>query len=536
MPGTPSISEIDLEAGSIRLAPKTAESEPQESDSETIVVDGSSLRRPRAPSPVPNQTDADADPDSRFIVDWGENDLEQPTKWSSFKKWKNLWIVSAITFITPSSLSSIYRPLASSMFAPGVPQLMKDFNSDDRIISSFVVSVYILGFAIGPLIIAPMCELYGRKKLYQCCNVLFFIFTIACSEATNLHMLLACRFFAGCAGVAPLTIGAGSIGDLMVAEKRGGAMAIFSVGPLLGPIIGPIAGGFITQGIGWRWVFRILASCSLVVTFVSLFFLDETYSPTLLARRAASLRKQHSEPAYRSKYASDLPAGTVFANALKRPLKMLFMSPIVALLSIHVAFVYGLLYLLFTTLTPVFIGIYGLTTGTAGLMFLGLGVGSILGVMVIGGTSDKIYMHYQAKNGGVGKPEFRLPALMYCSLFVPVGLFWYGWSAESDKHLLVPIFGTVLIAFGMLSVMLPVQSYLVDAYTQYAASAVAAVTILRSLLGALLPLAGQPMYAALGFGWGNTLLGSVALALVPVPWVFWRYGERIRGKMTVSLD
>ncbi|EKD14387.1 hypothetical protein MBM_07617 [Drepanopeziza brunnea f. sp. 'multigermtubi' MB_m1] len=585
MPGTPSISEIDLEAGSIRLAPKTAESEPQESDSETIVVDGSSLRRPRAPSPVPNQTDADADPDSRFIVDWGENDLEQPTKWSSFKKWKNLWIVSAITFITP---------LASSMFAPGVPQLMKDFNSDDRIISSFVVSVYILGFAIGPLIIAPMCELYGRKKLYQCCNVLFFIFTIACSEATNLHMLLACRFFAGCAGVAPLTIGAGSIGDLMVAEKRGGAMAIFSVGPLLGPIIGaskpvftpiacPIAGGFITQGIGWRWVFRILASCSLVVTFVSLFFLDETYSPTLLARRAASLRKQHSEPAYRSKYASDLPAGTVFANALKRPLKMLFMSPIVALLSIHVAFVYGLLYLLFTTLTPVFIGIYGLTTGTAGLMFLGLGVGSILGVMVIGGTSDKIYMHYQAKNGGVGKPEFRLPALMYCSLFVPVGLFWYGWSAESDKHLLVPIFGTVLIAFGMLSVMvrtsflhihpytihphgshsrnphpsltppwcqfristdsspsslskLPVQSYLVDAYTQYAASAVAAVTILRSLLGALLPLAGQPMYAALGFGWGNTLLGSVALALVPVPWVFWRYGERIRGKMTVSLD
>ncbi|KAI9046987.1 hypothetical protein LZ554_009062 [Drepanopeziza brunnea f. sp. 'monogermtubi'] len=533
MQGTASNSEIDLEAGSIRSAPKKTESEPQESDSDTIVVDGSSLRRPIAPAPVPNQTDADADadadpdPDQRFIVDWGENDLEQPTKWSSFKKWKNLWIVSAITFITP---------LASSMFAPGVPQLMEDFNSDDKIIASFIVSVYILGFAIGPLIIAPMCELYGRKKLYQCCNILFCIFTIACSEATNLHMLLAFRFFAGCAGVAPLTIGAGSIGDLMVAEKRGGAMAIFSVGPLLGPIIGPIAGGFITQGIGWRWVFRILASCSFVVTTVSLFFLDETYSPTLLARRAASLRKQHSEPAYRSKYASDLPARTVFANALKRPLKMLFMSPIVALLSIHVAFVYGLLYLLFTTLTPVFIGIYGLTTGTAGLMFLGLGVGSILGVMVIGGTSDKIYKRYQAKNGGVGKPEFRLPALMYCSLFVPVGLFWYGWSAEFENHLLVPIFGTVLIAFGMLSVMLPVQSYLVDAYTQYAASAIAAVTILRSLLGALLPLAGSPMYAALGFGWGNTLLGFVALALVPVPWVFWRYGERIRGKMKVSLD
>ncbi len=272
------------------------------------------------------------------------------------------------------------------------------------------------------------------------------------------------------------------------------------------------------------------------MTIISLFFLDETYSPTLLEARAASLRKKHSEPLYRSRYASDLPPRTVFNNAILRPLKLLFLSPIVSLLSLHVAFVYGLLYLLFTTFTTVFQGIYGFSTGSAGLTFLGLGVGSILGVVAIGGTSDKIYMYYTKKNGGEGKPEFRLPALMWCSLFVPVGLFWYGWSAEQHVHFIVPIIGTVLIAFGMLSVMLPVQSYLVDAYTQYAASAVAAATILRSLLGALLPLAGQPMYDSLGIGWGNSLLGFLSLALVPVPFVFWRYGERIRNRMKISLD
>lgn len=124
------------------------------------------------------------------------------------------------------------------MFAPGVPQLMAEFNSTNKALASFVVSVYILGFAIGPLIIAPLSELYGRKKLYQSCNVLFCAFTIVCGESQNLGMLLAFRFWAGCAGVAPLTIGAGSIGDLMQAEERGGAMAIFSLGPLLGPIIG----------------------------------------------------------------------------------------------------------------------------------------------------------------------------------------------------------------------------------------------------------------------------------------------------------
>lgn len=124
------------------------------------------------------------------------------------------------------------------MFAPGVPQLMQEFKSSNKELASFVVSVYILGFAVGPMVIAPMSELYGRKKLYQFCNVLFCAFTIVCGESVNLGMLLAFRFWAGCAGVAPLTIGAGSIGDLMAAEERGGAMAIFSLGPLLGPIIG----------------------------------------------------------------------------------------------------------------------------------------------------------------------------------------------------------------------------------------------------------------------------------------------------------
>ena len=264
--------------------------------------------------------------------------------------------------------------------------------------------------------------------------------------------------------------------------------------------------------------------------------MDETYTPTLLEVRAKKLREEHDEPLYRSKHASDLPPRTIFKNAIARPLKLLFLSPIVSLLSLHVAFVYGLLYLLFTTFTTVFTGIYAFDTGSVGLTFLGLGVGSILGVVVIGGTSDKIYKYYKAKNNNEGKPEYRLPALMWCSMFVPVGLFWYGWSAQAHVHYIVPILGTVLIAFGMLSVMLPVQSYLVDAYTQYAASAIAAATILRSLLGALLPLAGQPLFDSLGIGWGNSLLGFLSLAMVPVPWVFWRYGERIRLRMKISLD
>ena len=119
--------------------------------------------------------------------------------------------------------------------------------------ATFVVSVYILGFAMGPLVIAPLSEMFGRVLIYNVCNALFTIFTIACALATNMNMLIGFRFLAGAVGVAPLTNGAGTIADMMAPEKRGGAMAIWAMGPLLGPVIGPVAGGFLAEDLGWRW-------------------------------------------------------------------------------------------------------------------------------------------------------------------------------------------------------------------------------------------------------------------------------------------
>ncbi len=134
-------------------------------------------------------------------------------------------------------------------------------------------------------------------------------------------------------------------------------------------------------------------------------------------------------------------------------MKLLFMSPIVFLLSLHVSIVYGLLYLLFTTFTVLFEDVYHFSTGIVGLAFLGLGVGSIIGVAAVGGTVDRVYIYYEKRNGGVGKPEFRLPLMVWCSLFCPAGLFWYGWSAQEQVQWIVPIIGTAFVAIGMLSVM-----------------------------------------------------------------------------------
>ncbi len=145
------------------------------------------------------------------------------------------------------------------MFTPGVPKVLDDFNSNNLELASFVVSVYILGYAFGPLILAPLSELYGRLVVYHTCNIMFVIMTIACAVSSNFNMLIGFRFLGGTFGSAPLTLGGGSIADMIVQEKRGAVMAIWALGPLMGPVIGPVAGGYVSQSIGWRWTFWIIA-------------------------------------------------------------------------------------------------------------------------------------------------------------------------------------------------------------------------------------------------------------------------------------
>ncbi|EFE39468.1 MFS multidrug transporter, putative [Trichophyton verrucosum HKI 0517] len=458
--------------------------------------------------------------DDPNIVYWdGPDDPAHPENWSSIKK---VVIVSCVGLIT------LLTPLGSSMFAPGVGEVMKEFNSTNPELASFVVSVYLLGFSFGPLIIAPLSEMYGRAPLYTICNILFVVFNVACALANSLESLIVFRFFAGTAGSAPLTIGAGTISDMIRQEKRGGALAAWALGPLLGPVIGPVAGAFLTQALGWRWTFWVLSIASGVVALNTFIWLNESYHPAILARKTKRLIKKTGNTNLRSALDSGQKPKDLFFQSIVRPTKMLFLSPIVFLLSLYAAVVYGYLYLLFTTISGVFIGKYHFSQGTVGLSFLGIGIGCLLGLGVLGTTSDRLLKSLAARNGGVMKPEYRLPPLIPGSLFIPVGLFWYGWSSEKGVHYVIPIIGTAFVGIGMIFTFMTISTYLVDAYTRHSASALAANSVLRSIFGAVLPLCGQRMYKALGLGWGNSLLAFIALALAPLPIVFYVYGERIR--------
>jgi multidrug resistance protein len=302
------------------------------------------------------------------LVDWdGPDDPANPQNWAASRKWGIIAALGAVTLITP---------LASSFFAPGVPQVLRTFNETSNTIATFVVSVYILGFAIGPLIIAPMSELYGRHHLYNICNLLFVVFNVACALSKSMGMLIAFRFFAGCAGSAPLTLGGGTVADLFPQQQRAGAMAIWSLGPLLGPVIGPVCGGFLVEHMSWRWVFWIMAIFGGAFGILLLLVGRETYAPMLLERKAAKLRKETGNLQLRSVLTKQIPPREVFTRAIARPMKMLFLSPIVGLMSLYIAINYGILYLFFTTITFVFEGTYGFSSGAVGLSYIGVGIGS----------------------------------------------------------------------------------------------------------------------------------------------------------------
>jgi multidrug resistance protein len=220
---------------------------------------------------IMSEKDADSS-----VVDWdGPNDPDKPLNWSPLKKWVNILAISSLTLLTQVHpflevqtvrnpiLTCMSSPFGSSMFAPAIPQVMQEFGSSDATLGILAVSIYVLGYAFGPLILAPISEMYGRLVLYHSTTIFFMLMNVACARSTNMPMLVVFRFLAGLIGSCPLTLGPGSIADCFKQEERGFVIAIWTLPILLGPAVGPVAGGYITEYLGWRadfW-FLVIAVC-----------------------------------------------------------------------------------------------------------------------------------------------------------------------------------------------------------------------------------------------------------------------------------
>lgn len=464
------------------------------------------------------------------VVNWnGPDDPENPKNWPNKKKWAATVTVSLFTFISPVS---------SSMVAPALSSIAADFNITDQVLSQLTLSIFVLAYAVGPLILGPLSEVYGRVIVLQLANLFFLVFNIGCAVSQNKVQMIVCRFFAGLGGSAPLAVGGGVLSDCFRPEERGKSIAIYSLAPLLGPAVGPIAGGFIAENTTWRWVFYSTSIADGVIQLMGLFFLRETYGPRLLKDRAKRLRKETGDDSYQTE--AELQRKTlsqILRDALIRPFKLLTTQPIVQCLACYMAYLYGIMYLVLSTFPTLWTSptYYNESIGIGGLNYISLGLGFWCGSQICAPLNDRIYRALKARNNNTGRPEFRVPLLAISAILLPAGLFIYGWTAQTHVHWIAPNIGAFLFGTGTIVSFQCMQTYMVDTYTRFAASALAAGAFLRSLAGFGFPLFAPYMYDRLGYGWGNSVLAFVAIGIgIPAPLFLWRFGEVLRGKSTYA--
>ncbi|KAJ6112034.1 bicyclomycin resistance protein [Penicillium sp. IBT 18751x] len=460
----------------------------------------------------------DQDP---YVVSWLPIDPRNPMQFSMARK-------AVITFMT--AIATFVISLSSSAYSGSIQGIIDEFRIA-REVATLGLSLFVFGFAVGPLLWAPLSETMGRQIPFFISFLALSLFLAGCACAQNIQTLLILRFLGGAFGSSPLTNAGGVISDMFVSRQRGLALLLFASTPYLGPALGPIIGGFLGTNAGWRWVEGFLAVCAGLAWISMALFVPETYAPVLLRKRAAELSALTGKR-YESKLDIErgkIPVTQRLKTAFSRPWVLLFSEPIVLLLTFYAALIYGVLYMLFEAIPIVYEEKRGWSAGIGGLPFLGVMVGVLCGV-VYTVQDNKRYIRAQEAHEGFAPPEARLPPCMTSAVTIPIGLFWFAWTNSPSIHWLCSVAALIPFGFGLLLIYMGIVNYLIDSYTIYSASVLAGMSVFRYAFGATFPLFSSYMYEGLGIHWASSIPAFLSVLCMPLPFLFYKYGDRIRQR------
>ncbi|KAI9835134.1 MAG: hypothetical protein M1819_002503 [Sarea resinae] len=457
----------------------------------------------------------------RDLITWeGPDDRQNPQNWSFLRK---LW-VTAIWVI-----GCLVTCIGSSIFSSGASVISQEFKVSSTV-TTLGISLFLLRYTVGPPTWGPLSERFGRKWLMFMGMAFFTVFCIPCALAKNIQTALVGRFFCGLFGAAPLSLFGGGMVDIWNPTQRGVAMAA-CIGTIFGsPMLAPMMGNFITASyLGWRCAQWLSGIMGLFSTVLTLFGLPETHGPTLLRRKAANVRRETGDLKVRCQYDGEKKGvSAVIHIYLFRSFAMLLTEPILILITLYQAFIYGILYLIFVSYPIAFREVRHWALGVSGLPYLGMMVGVLLGGTVVVIHTKTKFAALTRENKGVVIPEQRLPLMIGGSCLLPIGLFIFAWTSAPDIHWSGMVVGSIPVGMGMYMVFVQCFNYLVDVYLDVANSAIGGNTFVRSLFGAGFPLFGPAMYHRLGVDWATSLLAFISIAMIPIPVLFYRYGHTIR--------
>ncbi|KAI1328332.1 MFS general substrate transporter [Xylariaceae sp. FL0255] len=456
------------------------------------------------------------------IVDFeGPDDPYRSVNWPTKKKVFTTLIYGLVTG------SSTW---ASSSLSPGNKQIAEQYHVSQEV-ALLSTSLFLVGFGVGPLLWAPLSEVYGRRTAVLPPVFISLIFSFATASATNLQTILITRFFAAFFASAPVTNTGGVLGDLFTPAYRGIAFAGYAMAVVGGPALGPIISStLIAQPrLGWRWAEYLTGFIQVFVLALAVIFVDETYPPALLVAKARRLRVETGNWALHAKFEEwDVSISELTRKFLVRPIQLLC-TPICFLVALYASFCYGILYMQLAAVPTIFGEHRGFGIIDSELPFLAIFLGAVVGAG-INVYNQFIYNKAYEAAGNRALPEKRLPPMMVGSLMFAGGQFITAWTADPlHIHWIVPVIGLFFTGTGFFTIFQAALNYLVDTFTMYAASAIAANTFLRSLFATVFPLLVTPVYGKLGIGPGASIFAGFSVLLIPVPYAFYIYGRRIRA-------
>ncbi|PYH88486.1 MFS general substrate transporter [Aspergillus ellipticus CBS 707.79] len=455
------------------------------------------------------------------LVDFdGQSDPYHPINWPFRKK--------AITTIL-YGMTTCWITFASAIYSAGMEQISHDFNVSAET-STAGISLLVFGLGLGPLLWAPLSEIYGRKTVVIVPYFIAAIFSFGTATAKDIQTLLITRFFSGFFGSSSVAVTGGAMADIWPPEHRGIAIVVYSITLVGGPCLGPIIGGALTSSyLRWRWT-EYLTGIMMMAQFVlDVALLEESYAPALLVRKARRLRHEGKNWALHAKHEEwDISISELSKKYLIRPFQTLS-TPIGLLMSAYGSFVYAILYVNLESFAIEFQERRKWGPITGNLPFIAL----LVGIFFAGSFNiynNRYYFRKLRANNGKPLPEARLPPMMLGSFMFTGGLFLFGWTSSPEINYWPSLIGIAFTGFGFTTIFQSSMNYLVDTFTRFSASAIAASTLLRSMMAGAFPLFVRPMFNRIGVDWGITVFGCIAAVLVPVPFLFFARGKRIRAK------
>ncbi|KAH7084969.1 major facilitator superfamily domain-containing protein [Paraphoma chrysanthemicola] len=462
------------------------------------------------------------DHDPKFEVTWLKDGSDMPKNWPA---WYRGIILACISFAT------LVVIMTSTAYSPGIPGMMKDFGIENKTIPILGVTTYLFGLALGPLVLAPLSEMYGRRPVYIVSLLMFSIFTIPSAVARNLETILVTRFFAAFAGSVVMSGAPGTLNDISDDSTRTKYISIWILGAVNGPVIGPVFAGIIFQYAGWRWIswwLVILAfvSCGLMAC------IKETNGNAILRQRCEILKTIDGRYWTRASAGEDIPIRERLNASVRQPIVMIFTEPICTFWDFYVGLVYAILYLCIVGYPIVFTQIRGWSPAVANLPFLTMGLGSVVTVFAEPKLRSLIKRLSSQSTGD--SAESVLPIILIGGTLIPLGQLLFAVSAAPPNSPVVAILAGFPLGVGNMLIFLYVASYLAACYKSHAASALAGHASTRYMGAALLPLLAPVMYKRLGPLVTGMILMAILTVLAAVPIIFMKKGDYFKSRSKLA--